>query len=92
MQRHPRTTRKQEAMTSKQKSNLKKRKYTKSQQKNFEEKMRPKCELKPLYKVAQLFIGFEVAMLEWLLGLKPSNIFFLFSPNLTSNQILIYFF
>jgi hypothetical protein len=49
----------------KSKSNLKKRKYTKSQQKKFEKKMRPKCELEPLYKVAILFIGFEVAMFEW---------------------------
>jgi hypothetical protein len=29
-----------------------------------------------------------MAMFEWLLGLKPSNLYFLYSPNLTSKQIL----
>jgi hypothetical protein len=62
---------------------LEKKKIYKITTKKFEKKMRPKHELEPLYKVAILLLRFEVAMFEWLLGLKPSN-FFLFFFLLTS--------
>jgi hypothetical protein len=85
----PKNNTKARSNDMKTKQQLEKMKIYKITTKNFEKKMRPKCELEPLYKVAiLLFIGFEVAMLEWLLGLNPSNFFFLFSPNVTSNQIL----
>ncbi len=72
----------------KKKKQLEKKKIYKITTKKFEKKMRLKHELEPLYKVAILLIRFEVAMFEWLLGPKPSKKKFLFSSNLTSNQIL----
>lgn len=71
----PKNNTKARSNDMKKKKQLEKKKIYKITTKKFEKKMRLKHELEPLYKVAILFIRFEVAMFEWLLGLNLQTCF-----------------